>query len=559
MTKNNNFPWATLYLNDAFNYKDGRLMGRHAAGKSYLRAIAESDFESAGFLIPNKSHTQNFIDTFSPFLKDNKKMNVEMISYNSSSISKKYGGIFINDPQVGNYALHRSDYGHSEYSIVGITHTTLSKTVNDLIGDLLIKPVMPWDALICTSSCVKDSVLKLTDYYKEFFSDRFNSTQYIFPELPIIPLGIHTNDFNFTENFRAISRKQLGINENDVVFVFVGRLSFHAKAHPFPMYKSLGNVSKNMKSGSKIHLIQTGWFPNDYIKDTFINDAKRFCPEVICHFLDGRIEENKNRSLACSDIFISLSDNFQETFGITPLEGMASGMPVIVSDWDGYRDTVRDGIDGFTIPTTTLDINDNKNLITNYLNDNLNYDLYTGYASQTVSIDMDLCTDRMNKLVFNKDLRLKMGSDAKKNAEKIFDWKKIVKLYSDLRENLDEIREKSKKPKYLSYPENISPYKIFSSYSTYKLNNNSELSVKGETIIDENHYIITSNTINLGNPDFGFKVEIDIVNEILKVIGSDSLILEKIMSKIDCDKDILKKHIIFLLKFDLLRLNEGKK
>ena len=84
-------------------------MGRHAAGKSYLRAIAESDFESAGFLIPNKSHTQNFIDTFSPFLKDNKKMNVEMISYNSSSISKKYGGIFINDPQVGNYALHRSD------------------------------------------------------------------------------------------------------------------------------------------------------------------------------------------------------------------------------------------------------------------------------------------------------------------------------------------------------------------------------------------------------------------------------------------------------------------
>ena len=39
-----NFPWATLYLNDAFNFKDGRLMGRHAAGKSYLRAIAESEF-----------------------------------------------------------------------------------------------------------------------------------------------------------------------------------------------------------------------------------------------------------------------------------------------------------------------------------------------------------------------------------------------------------------------------------------------------------------------------------------------------------------------------------
>ena len=63
-------------------------MGRHAAGKSYLRAIAESEFNSAGFLVPNKSHTQNFIDTFSPYLKDNKKMNIEMIGYNSSSVSK---------------------------------------------------------------------------------------------------------------------------------------------------------------------------------------------------------------------------------------------------------------------------------------------------------------------------------------------------------------------------------------------------------------------------------------------------------------------------------------
>ena len=66
------------------------------------------------------------------------------------------------------------------------------------------------------------------------------------------------------------------------------------------------------------------------------------------------------KSLASSDIFISLSDNFQETFGITPLEGMASGLPVVVSDWDGYRDTVRDQIDGFTIPTITLDTHDNK-------------------------------------------------------------------------------------------------------------------------------------------------------------------------------------------------------
>ena len=46
---------------------------------------------------------------------------------------------------------------------------------------------------------------------------------------------------------------------------------------------------------------------------------------------------------------MSLSDNIQETFGLTPLEAMASGIPVIVSDWDGYRSTVRDNKDGFRI------------------------------------------------------------------------------------------------------------------------------------------------------------------------------------------------------------------
>ena len=62
----------------------------------------------------------------------------------------------------------------------------------------------------------------------------------------------------------------------------------------------------------------------------------------------------KNRKIAWSsaDIFSSLSDNFQETFGITPIEAMASGLPVVVSDWDGYRDSVRHGVEGYLVPTS---------------------------------------------------------------------------------------------------------------------------------------------------------------------------------------------------------------
>src|SRR3546814_3034291 len=56
-------------------------------------------------------------------------------------------------------------------------------------------------------------------------------------------------------------------------------------------------------------------------------------------------------SWAAADVFVSLSDNIQESFGITPVEAMAAGLPCIVSDWDGYRDTVVDGETGILVPT----------------------------------------------------------------------------------------------------------------------------------------------------------------------------------------------------------------
>lgn len=41
----------------------------------------------------------------------------------------------------------------------------------------------------------------------------------------------------------------------------------------------------------------------------------------------------------------------QETFGQAPIEPMAAGLPVVVTDWDGRRDTVRHGEDGILVPT----------------------------------------------------------------------------------------------------------------------------------------------------------------------------------------------------------------
>jgi hypothetical protein len=56
------------------------------------------------------------------------------------------------------------------------------------------------------------------------------------PMLPVIPLGVHAADFSAGEQERREARAQHGFVDDDVVVLFVGRLSLHAKANPLAMY-----------------------------------------------------------------------------------------------------------------------------------------------------------------------------------------------------------------------------------------------------------------------------------------------------------------------------------
>ena len=48
-----NAPWAILFNNDAFIAKQGTLMGRHAAGSAYLRALANKGYKECAILTRN--------------------------------------------------------------------------------------------------------------------------------------------------------------------------------------------------------------------------------------------------------------------------------------------------------------------------------------------------------------------------------------------------------------------------------------------------------------------------------------------------------------------------
>jgi glycosyltransferase involved in cell wall biosynthesis len=117
------------------------------------------------------------------------------------------------------------------------------------------------------------------------------------------------------------------------------------------MYQALEKAAKNLPAGQKVMLVECGWHANDLIRKAFAEAAAQASPSVKVVNLDGRNASARQSGWAGADIFCSLSDNIQETFGLVPLEAMAAGLPVVVSDWDGYKDTVQDGVEGYRIPT----------------------------------------------------------------------------------------------------------------------------------------------------------------------------------------------------------------
>jgi len=72
-----------------------------------------------------------------------------------------------------------------------------------------------------------------------------------------IPLGVNTGVFRpASAEEREAARSAFHIQEEEVAVLFVGRLSHHGKAHPFPMFRGLSQASR--QTGKKVHLMLSG-------------------------------------------------------------------------------------------------------------------------------------------------------------------------------------------------------------------------------------------------------------------------------------------------------------
>ncbi|GFP20495.1 hypothetical protein HKBW3S03_01998, partial [Candidatus Hakubella thermalkaliphila] len=134
----------------------------------------------------------------------------------------------------------------------------------------------------------------------------------------------------------------------------------------------------------KAELLLVGGFDR-LSREVILNEAKNGKNVIF-----GGGTATPEREFMRSNIFAFPSN--QDGFGSVVLEAMACGLPVIVSQNTGAKDCVRDGLEGFVIPTA----------------------------------DVDALCDRINYFYKNRDKVEEMGRRAREQALK-YDWESYRK------------------------------------------------------------------------------------------------------------------------------------
>jgi glycosyltransferase involved in cell wall biosynthesis len=546
---------AIFYEADGYDTSKPKLMGRQSAGEGFLAGLAEYGRAST---LHCYTRTQASFQHFNRLVKTLTKRPrpTQWIPRQRPQQLASAGCLYVPGPGLDDEAWDRRRSGDASYSLCGVTHTIASAGASDALGQLVLAPVESWDAVICTSEAVKTAALRLLDDWREHLAERCGAKPPLKVQMPVIPLGVDCARFSRQAATRADWRRRMGIPENAVVFLFMGRLSFHAKAHPLPMYLALEKAAQ--ATGKRIVLIQAGWFANDGLRRAFVEGARQYCPMVDAIFMDGRRPDVREHIWHAADAFISLSDNVQETFGLTPIEAMAAGLPVVASDWNGYRQTVLDGKTGFMIPTTIPTEASGVELARRFVDGSDDYDFYIGAASQAVTVDVEAAGRACAALVRDAALRAKMGEEGRKRAEQVFDWRHVVRQYEELWADLAE-RRKAAQGKAARvtvstglHPLRGSPYRIYAHYATKVLTDDTKIALAVEQPIARLEEIVANSMNNFADATLAPKERRKATLTFLKKgPATVAAILEHIQAR---DPDRFRRTISWMVKCGLAKV-----
>lgn len=412
---------AIFYASDGYRPGDKGINGRRVAGESFLRGFLKHGAVEEFTVLAKSNGEVDEVRTLLADLRPDKKLRA--VGFLRPAQIAPCEVLYYPAANIAGEAWRRADNGTGAWAICGLTHTTSTQGIMNGFFDLRMAPVMPWDAVICTSRAVQTSVLTQMDLIDAHIEKRFGKVPPR-PMFPVIPLGIHAGDFGRDENARAKLRARLGAGPEDVVFVTIARLTPHEKFDPIPIYLAMQAAQEEL-GDRKLHVVFCGQFRHDYARKVFAEGAARLMPDVGYLELDGGDAAARAMTLSGGDVFLFMIDNIQETFGLAPLEGMAAGLPVLGSDWDGLKDTITPEV-GIRVTSRMLAAGLMVNESLRLQGGIDDYTQYCAAVSAMTEIDMGEMKAAILRLARDKALRETMGAAAARRAREVYDWSVVI-------------------------------------------------------------------------------------------------------------------------------------
>jgi glycosyltransferase involved in cell wall biosynthesis len=434
-------PGARIWGSTHLFVEDGPVLGRKVANATFLEALLRLDpFDSYHFFSQgDDSALRLWLQEHFPGLLRRQAVRIGRHELLPKSLSETaYHCMHLSDgvSHFTQLAQLRNVASATLFPITGVTHSLSYERFMPAYLKHLWSGVSPRDSLIVTSESVRLMMGAVFSGLRHEYG--LSRETFPGPRLKKIPLGVDPPSLPSREERwdapcdpphaqRSLAaremRSRLGLRE-EVLFLYLGRICPYSKMDLMPLFPALRRAEGLGLPKNGHVLVLAGWTDEDQALPGLLQDyAASMGLRLVA--LPRPTDAQRRALYAAADVFLSPSDNIQESFGLTVAEAGAAGLPVIASDFDGYRDIVLHEETGLLIPTLGFTDTAETDLLAMFWFDNQ----YHLKAAQSCAVHVPALAEALSRLGTDAALRRRMGEAGRKRIRDLFSWDAVIKRY----------------------------------------------------------------------------------------------------------------------------------
>lgn len=368
----------------------------------------------------------------------------------------------------------RRPIGPASYALSGLVADLSTSSALERLADLAAAPLEPWDALVFTSDALRRSYEHQGDALRGDLSARFGATRFPDPLTAVIPMAVDVAAFSSPAGLRAAERRRLALGEDTVAVLHM--------APPGAGGSDLALMGAALQLAAERTRLEVVWLLGSEEAPSIAGSVRTAWPKVTVKPVALKTELSRLSLWSAADLYLDLTTGLGSAPDPAPLEALASGLPVVLSDWGPLRELVRHGEDGFRVRTHAPRGGLGRDLAFQNAAGMLDDAALRTTAGRMTAVDLADAATALTRLVVDGDLRRRMGKAARHHAAESFDWPAVLTRYRELWAQQAVRRQAALRanggPPSGQDPRQPDPFAVFAAYPTVAISPSTRIALR---------------------------------------------------------------------------------